>query len=58
VIEDKVMQSITVVATAALTESQSAPILPVALIACGLALTVVWTGFIGYGLVTLIGLAF
>jgi hypothetical protein len=52
------MQSITVVATAALAESQPAPILPVALIACGLALTVIWTGFIGYGLVTLIGLAF
>jgi hypothetical protein len=29
---------------------------PVAALACGLALTTVWISFLGYGLVTLIGL--
>jgi hypothetical protein len=51
------MQSITVVAAVVPAESTPAPILPVALIACGLALTVAWIGLIGRGLVALIGLA-
>jgi hypothetical protein len=52
------MRSIEVVAPIALAEPTSAPILPVALIACGLALSVAWTGLLGYGIVALIGLAF
>jgi hypothetical protein len=51
------MQSITAVAPVILAESRRPPILPIALIACGLALTVAWIGLIGRGIVALIGLA-
>ena len=52
------MKSIAAVTPVVLVESPPPTILFVALIACGLALPVVWAGLIGYGLVSLVGLAF